>query len=113
MQLLFLILQNTQSGGGTKSFFQNPLLLFALLIIVFYFFFIRPQTRKNKEMKKYRESLQKGDKVVTIGGIHGKISEVRETTLVIELIDQTRMEVEKSAISNDSSVAKEQMAQRK
>ena len=61
-------------------------------------------------MRKYREALQKGDKVTTIGGIHGKINEVRETTFVLELIDKTRVEVEKSAISNDP---RDRMDQRK
>lgn len=115
MNLLFTILQCQQSANGTgkSGGGYETILMFALLIVVFYFFFIRPQTKKNKEMRKYREALQKGDKVVTIGGIHGKINEVRETTFVLELIDKTRVEVEKSAVSNDSATAKEQMEQRK
>jgi preprotein translocase subunit YajC len=114
MNLLFTILQCQPAGGGGKSGGgYETILMFALLIVVFYFFFIRPQTKKNKEMRKYRESLQKGDKVVTIGGIHGKISEIRETTFVLELIDKTRVEVEKSAISNDPSATRDQMEQRK
>jgi len=116
MNSLFILLQATgaetaqsnSSGGGYQT-----MLMFALLILVFYLFFIRPQTKKNKEMRKYREALQKGDKVITIGGLHGKINEVRETTLVLELIDKTRVEVEKSAISNDPNQSREQMNQRK
>ncbi len=115
MNFLFILLQcapqQPNEGGGGGGY--QTLLMFALLILVFYLFFIRPQTKKNKEMRKYREALQKGDKVVTIGGIHGKISEVRETTFVLELIDKTRIEVEKSAMSNDSGHAKEQMDQRR
>lgn len=91
-----------ESGGGYET-----LIMFALLIVVFWLFFIRPQSKKNKELKKMRESLDKGAKVVTIGGIHGKVSEVKEKTIVIELIDKTRMEVEKSAIAGDAEKARE------
>jgi preprotein translocase subunit YajC len=116
MNLLFMLLQCTPqpaNEGGAGGGGYQTILMFALLILVFYLFFIRPQTKKNKEMRKYREALQKGDKIITIGGIHGKISEVRETSFVIELIDKTRMEIEKSAVSNDPGHSKEQMEQRK
>lgn len=112
MNLLFLILQvKAESGGGGGGY--HTILMFALLILVFYLFFIRPQSKKNKELRKFREALQKGDKVITIGGIHGKINEIRETTFILELIDKTHVEVEKSSISNDSATAREQMNQRR
>lgn len=85
-------------GGGLMSFL--PLIL---IILVFYLFFIRPQMRKSKEQKKFRESLEKGMKVVTIGGIHGKILEVSETTVVLDVGNQVKMVFEKSAIAVDSS----------
>lgn len=114
MNLLLILLQcqpagtESKDGGGYMT-----IAMFAMLIVVFYLFFIRPQTKKNKELRKYRESLQKGDKVITIGGIHGRINEVREKTFVIELIDKTHMELEKSAVSNDPGLSKEQLEQRK
>ena len=74
-----------------------------LIILVFYLFFIRPQMRKSKEQKKFRESLQKGMKVVTIGGIHGKIVEVGETTVVLDVGNQVKMIFEKSAVAMDTS----------
>lgn len=92
------------AGPGAE---QNPVmqfLPFVLIIVVFYFFMIRPQMKRAKEAKKFRESLQKGDKVVTIGGIHGKIAEIEETTLIIEMVDKARIRVSKEAISQDSSV---------
>ncbi len=115
MNLLFIILQCGQPAGteGKEGGGYMTILMFAMLIVVFYLFFIRPQTKKNKEMRKYRESLQKGDKVITIGGIHGKINEVREKTFILELIDKTRIEIEKSAISNDPGNSKEQLEQLK
>ncbi len=79
------------------------LIFIVLLIVVFWLFFIRPQSKKAKEEQKFRESLQKGDKVVTIGGIHGKIVEVKETTVVISLSPNTEVEVEKSALVKDAA----------
>ncbi|MGB0806216.1 MAG: preprotein translocase subunit YajC [Salibacteraceae bacterium] len=74
----------------------GPLILIA---VVFYFFIIRPQMKKAKEAKTFREAMKKGDKVVTIGGIHGKILEIKETTVVLEAESKTRFVVERSAIS--------------
>ncbi|NOX86605.1 MAG: preprotein translocase subunit YajC [Chlorobi bacterium] len=99
MRTLFLLLQ---AESGKDSGWMSLLPLF-LILIVFYFFFIRPQTKKNKEQKKFRESIKKGAKVVTIGGIHGKVAEVKETTVVLEVGNQVKMTVEKSALVADSS----------
>lgn len=85
-------------GGGIGSFL--PLIL---IVLVFYLFFIRPQMRKTKEQKKFRETLAKGDKIITIGGIHGKILEIKETTVVIEVEGQNRLTIEKSAMAMDRS----------
>ena len=74
-----------------------------LIIIVFYFFMIRPQLKKFKEQKKFRENLKIGDKVVTIGGIHGKISDVQETTFMITVEGGVKLKIERSAVSMDSS----------
>jgi preprotein translocase subunit YajC len=85
--------------GGIMSFL--PLIA---IVVVFYFFMIRPQMKKAKDQKKYIESLQKGDKILTIGGIYGKIVEVREdATLIMEVEDGTRMKISKNAVSNDST----------
>jgi len=97
MKTLFIMLQ---AEGGSDTWMS--LLPLFLILIVFYFFFIRPQTKKNKEQKKFREALKKGDKVVTIGGIHAKVAEVKETTVIIEVGNQIKMTVEKSAIAMDT-----------
>ncbi len=81
-------------GGGLESFL--PLVL---IMIVFYFFMIRPQMKKAKEAKKFRESLKKGDKVITIGGVHGKIVEFRDGAVIIESDGKTKLKIERSAIS--------------
>ena len=74
----------------------GPLILIA---VVFYFFLIRPQMKKAKDAKKFREAMSKGDKVVTIGGIHGKIIEMKETTITLECESKTRFVVERTAVS--------------
>jgi len=88
---------------GQKS---NPLMTFlplVLIIVVFYFFFIRPQMKKTKEQKKFREAIKKGDRIITIGGIHGKIAEIQETTFTIEVEGGNRLRIEKSAVAMDNT----------
>ena len=96
--LLFMPPAEGQEGGGIMSFL--PLIL---IVLVFYLFFIRPQMKKSKDQKKFREAIKKGDKIVTIGGIHGKIIEVQETTFTIEVEGQNKLRVEKSAVAMDST----------
>lgn len=69
-----------------------------LIVVVFYFFMIRPQMKKQKELKNFRANLKVGDKIVTIGGVHGKIIEMRDTTVMISS-EGTKIVFEKSAIS--------------
>ena len=80
---------------------QNPLislLPWVGVLVVFYFFMIRPQMKKNKELKKFRESLKQGDKVVTMSGVHGKIKDIDEETVVLE-IENGKLRVDKAALS--------------
>lgn len=96
MNLLSIILM-APTDGAEQSGFMSFLPL-VLVIIVFYFFFIRPQMKKGKEQRKFREELKKGDKVITLGGIHGKVLNIDDTTVIIETEGQARLKVEKSAI---------------
>ena len=77
----------------------NQLIIIVLMIGVFYFFMIRPQMKKQKELKKFREGLKAGDKIVTIGGIHGKILEISDATVLIQS-EGTKLRLEKSAVSS-------------
>jgi preprotein translocase subunit YajC len=99
LNFIFLMMPEEGGEGGSTSFF----IMIALMIVVFYFFMIRPQMKKSKEQKNFREGLKKGDKIVTIGGIHGKILEVKETTLIIETEGQGRLKIEKSAAAADNT----------
>ncbi len=77
----------------------NQLIMIVLMIGVFYFFMIRPQMKKQKELKKFRDGLKAGDKIVTIGGIHGKILEISDATVLIQS-EGTKLRLEKSAVSS-------------
>ncbi len=94
--LTVLLMQQNEEGSGYHS-----LIFLLLIIVVFYMFFIRPQMKKSKELRKYRENLKKGDRVITIGGIHGKIVEMQDKSVTIEVEGQNRLKIEKSAIAMD------------
>ena len=81
----------------------STLIFMLLLIVVFWLFFIRPQSKKAKEEQKFRDSLQKGDKVVTIGGFHGRVTEVKDTTVMVSLAPNMEVEVEKTALVKDGA----------
>ncbi len=89
----------------------SGLIFLLLIILVFYFFFIRPQMKKQKQLRQFREQLKKGDKVITIGGIHGKIVEEQEQSFTLEVEDGTRFRVQKTAIAMDG--ASEQLGERR
>jgi preprotein translocase subunit YajC len=76
-----------------------------LIIVVFYFFMIRPQMKKAKDHKKFVADLKKGDKVITLSGIHGKIVDLNDTTFLIEVESGTKIRFEKSAVSLEASQA--------
>ena len=86
-------------SGNTASM-TTTLVTFVLIIAIFYFLLIRPQKKKDKETKAMIEAMKKGDKVVTIGGIHGTIITVKDQTVVVKVDDAARIEFSKSAISS-------------
>ncbi len=94
-----------QLGGGEKGGMLTSLLPLLLVFVIFWFFMIRPQAKKQKELRKFRESLKKGDKVITSGGIYGKIVEVRENIVVIQVDENVRLKVDKAGVLKDMSDA--------
>lgn len=103
MSLLFQLLQTegaTPGGPGLQS-----IIFLVLIIVVFYFFMIRPQVKKQKEATSYRNALKKGDKVATTGGIYGKINDVKDTTVTLEIADNVIVKVDKTAITPDPADA--------
>ncbi|MFN4971644.1 MAG: preprotein translocase subunit YajC [Bacteroidota bacterium] len=96
---LLLMAPAAGAGGGLSSFL--PLIL---VLVVFYFFMIYPQMKKNKELKKFRESLAEGDKIVTVGGIHAKIVKLTDTYAIIES-EGTRLKLDRGSIAMEASRA--------
>lgn len=96
MNLTTILLQ-AQAGAGDAGGMGSlgSLLMIVLIFVVFYFFMIRPQSKRQKEIKKFQDSLQNGKNVVTSGGIYGKIKEVKENTVIIEVADGVRIKVNK------------------
>ncbi|MDR3124148.1 MAG: preprotein translocase subunit YajC [Treponema sp.] len=97
-----LLLGAPQGGAGTAGTgnLVSAFLPFILIIAIFYFIIIRPQNKKQKETQRMLSALKKGDRIVTIGGIHGVISTVRENSVVVKVDDNTKVEFSRSAISN-------------
>ena len=85
------------AGTGSLLFSMLPILL---IFVIFYFFIIRPQNKKQKETDKMIAALKKGDKIVTIGGIHGTVAQTKEKTVIIKVDDNTKIEFTRSAIAS-------------
>jgi preprotein translocase subunit YajC len=102
--LSFILLMAQPAGGASGQ--SNALITFLpllLVFVVFYFFMIRPQMKKQKEMTNYRNSLKKGDKVITTGGIYGRIYEVKDNFVMLEVGGDLKLKVDKSALVKDPS----------
>ena len=97
MNLLSVLLQAAPpAAGGVSSY--SGILMMVLIFVVFYFFMIRPQSKRQKEIKKQREAMQVGDKVVTSGGIYGKVKEIKETTVIVEIAENVRIKIDKNSV---------------
>ncbi|MDR1868714.1 MAG: preprotein translocase subunit YajC [Treponema sp.] len=109
--ILPLLMGGAQSGGEAATGpagFLTSIIPFVLIIGIFYLLIIRPQNKKRKETEKMLSALKKGDKVITIGGIHGTVQSVRETTVIIKVDDSTKIEFLRSAVSNIVTSSKEE-----
>jgi len=98
--MIYNILSQAQPQGGG---WMQQVLLFGGIALVFYFFMIRPQQKKTKDQKKFISEIKKGDAVVTIGGVHGKVYAHDEDTITIEVDKSTKIKFERSAISLEAS----------
>ncbi|MEO1449771.1 MAG: preprotein translocase subunit YajC [Bacteroidota bacterium] len=95
MQTLFTLLQEAAAPGG---FGGGQFIFFAGLIAVFYFFMIRPQQKRAKEERQFREGISKGDKVVTIGGIHGQVESIDDASVLVRVDNNTKLRIDKTAL---------------
>lgn len=97
---MILLIQAVATNQGMTSF-----IMFAMIFAVMYFFMIRPQIKKQKKENTYRLSLKKGDSVVTIGGIYGKIIDIKNDSFIIESHGSTKIKVQKNAISMNADTS--------
>lgn len=96
--ILTIMLQSAAAGGSQSGGQWGNIIFIVALVAIFYFFMIRPQSKRQKEIRKFRESLKAGDKVISAGGIHGRIKEVKDDTVILEIADNVRVKVEKASI---------------
>jgi len=98
--LLSIILMTPPKEGQSPIVSLLPLLA---IILVFYFFMIRPQVKRQKEIKNFREGLKKGDKIITTGGIYGKINNISDNIITVDVGNNVIIKVDKSAVLRDTS----------
>lgn len=103
MNLLNLLLDTAMPGGGNWTMIIMMVALFAIM----YFFMIRPQQKKQKQLQEARNAIKVGDRVVTAGGIHGKVKEVKDSTFIVEIAENIKITIEKTSVfvSADDSQA--------
>jgi preprotein translocase subunit YajC len=94
---MFLPLLQVANATGSQTLMS--VVPFIAIIAIFYFFIIRPQNKKQKETQKMIDALKKGDKVVTIGGIHGVVTSTKEKTVILKVDDNVKIEVNRSAVA--------------
>lgn len=90
---LVLLQEAAQAGTGMAN-----ILMIVALIAIFYFFMIRPQQKRQKEIRKFREALTVGDRVITAGGIHGKIRGIKDNAFIIEIADNVKITIDKGSV---------------
>lgn len=95
---MLTILQAQTAAAGSN---WSMLIMMALIFVVMYFFMIRPQQKKQKELVKFRDSLKKGDKVVTVGGIYGVVAEIKDAYALLEVDNNVKIRVDKSSLVSD------------
>ncbi len=95
MNLLTILLQEQAQAQGNS---WSGIVMLVLIFVVFYFFLIRPQSKRQKELRKFQDSLVSGKRVVTSGGIYGKIREVKDNVVILEVADNVRIKVNKSMV---------------
>jgi len=99
-KLDLLLAMAPSPGEGGSSSFISTIIMFGAIFLIFYFMIIRPQQKRTKEREKLLSNIQKGDKVITSGGIHGTIAGLEEKTVLLDLGDKIKIKVERTAITS-------------
>jgi len=97
---LYYIIAMAPQGQGQGGGMFSTLIMFALIILIFYFMILRPQQKKQKDREKMLNDVQKGDKIVSVGGIHGTVVGLEDKTLLVQISDNVKVKLEKSAVSS-------------
>ena len=98
MNLYHIIAMAPQGGNGGGMF--STLIMFSLIILIFYFMILRPQQKRQKERQRLLEGVKKGDKVITVGGLHGTVVGLEEKTVLVQVAENIKMKFERSAVSS-------------
>jgi preprotein translocase subunit YajC len=96
MNLSNILLQATPAGGGTSGL--SGIFMILVLVVIFYFFLIRPQQKRQKNIQKAREAMKTGDKVVTAGGIYGRVREISDKQILLEIAEGVRVRIDKNSV---------------
>ena len=99
--LNFILLMQAQGEGEGSPY--SMLIMMGVIVVVFYFFMIRPQIKRQKETKKFREDMKEGDNIMTTGGIYGRILKVKEDSVILEVEGKSKLKVSKHAVIKDES----------
>jgi len=99
--MLFNLLQAAPAQGGAMGGNWSFILMMVALFVVMYFFMIRPQQKRQKELRAFRDTLQKGNKIITAGGIYGIVVEIKETSVLVEVDNNVKVRVDKGSIVKD------------
>lgn len=111
MTELTILLQTAAPATGGMGGQWSSIIMMVAIVAIFYFFMIRPQTKRQKEIRKFRESLAVGDKVVTAGGIYGRIKELKPESVILEIADNVRIRVDKSSVYATAADSAQQQPQ--
>lgn len=110
----FIFLQAAPQGGGLfGGSSAQMILMLVLMVVIFYFFMIRPQQKRQKALQRQREALGKGDRIITAGGIHGTIREVREKDFLVEIANGVNIRIDKGSVYVSAQEAETDMAAKK
>lgn len=103
MNTLTILTAAAGAGEAPQGMNYSFIIMIVAMIAVFYFFMVRPQQKRQKELQQFRDELQVGTKIVTIGGIHGVVKSINESTIIVAIADGVNVSFEKSAIIKDTT----------
>ena len=109
-ELLLILLED--APNGTEGSQWSGMIMILAMIVIFYFFMIRPQSKKQKELKKAREAMKKGDKVITAGGIHGRIKDLKDTYILMEIAPNVAIKIDKTSVFADPNADSKAVAEK-